>query len=954
MKKTILILSSLLLFCASAFAASDLTFNSSGIPTSLVLDDTDMLGSTANAGFFLTLPDGSTVQLNTLTQSGDEITVSRSGGTETFTFILKSYDHHVAMHLIDVEGLEEPIVDYSLQLKLFSPNRLEIQPYTINDLMSSNASNYYVYLNWPYLWSRPRADGSMGSVVLYNRTLSGSKMDEALAEIWATQAAEGHMVKPKVDSWTENDIMAWIDLYVETFGKLSVISVHPEDDAENLYEMINKYVIPNKPTRVFMFQNSWGINGDYSTPRPEIFPNGETDLRRYIDYLDANGIMIHLKHLTPQVLPTIKGDYINLTSVDDRIMAWSTGTIVGNISSTDTEITFHGTVNTGFEEWETIRFWQTVYFRIGNEIILAETLTNPSEGVWQLSGCTRGQKTTTAVAHSDGEAMLGYASAWGNLNYQEDFDTPNSLGEAIIGEYGEFMNRMNDKHIHFDGTGVNTPPWYMREYTDYAYSKYEYPTTGSTVGQGLLDAHFEKYFSKVQEIAGMLNYYPVRIGPRLHQTGRDYIETATSKLEYGFDIMDCIRLGSRRIEMQGGFSSSKLMLSRLEANGLTDYAFELFNYWKELAPVITDADVNYMNSFLTEKVGTHYRGPDVVMLSKDNDGKYIFTPHRVMRQTSGTDDLFRVSQEWGAIALWHNISTGTTLELENPYAQQQMQVMMWVDEFTTALKDPVFTVNGSGTLSVTGTVEPMEYMNYTGGNTVSVYDENWNFQRTLPAVANNFIANNGTVSVKTESGSGSSSDVRVQFITLGTAYDLTTNAVLEAMENTGISVTGVEVSPSEATIETEAMSLQQLFVNISPADAENKGVVWSSSDETKATVNKDGIVTAIGGGYVTITATTVDGGFTDNCLIYVDAPARNLALDGAASQSSTDYGGVAANAIDGNTNGVFNKGSVTHTEAEDNPWWQVDLGDDYVLVILIFMAELTIAVLTNYPIIHFM
>ena len=48
-----------------------------------------------------------------------------------------------------------------------------------------------------------------------------------------------------------------------------------------------------------------------------------------------------------------------------------------------------------------------------------------------------------------------------------------------------------------------------------------------------------------------------------------------------------------------------------------------------------------------------------------------------------------------------------------------------------------------------------------------------------------------------------------------------------------------------------------------------------------------------------------------------------------ASQSTTSSGGVASRAIDGNTNGVFSAGSVTHTANTAQPnWWQVDLGVD--------------------------
>jgi len=55
--------------------------------------------------------------------------------------------------------------------------------------------------------------------------------------------------------------------------------------------------------------------------------------------------------------------------------------------------------------------------------------------------------------------------------------------------------------------------------------------------------------------------------------------------------------------------------------------------------------------------------------------------------------------------------------------------------------------------------------------------------------------------------------------------------------------------------------------------------------------------------------------------------ATNLARAGKASQSSTAYDGPAHLAIDGNTDGNYNARSVTHTEASDDPWWEVDLGE---------------------------
>ncbi len=60
--------------------------------------------------------------------------------------------------------------------------------------------------------------------------------------------------------------------------------------------------------------------------------------------------------------------------------------------------------------------------------------------------------------------------------------------------------------------------------------------------------------------------------------------------------------------------------------------------------------------------------------------------------------------------------------------------------------------------------------------------------------------------------------------------------------------------------------------------------------------------------------------------IYNAADGSELHRQGQASQSSTAYEGSAERAIDGNTDAHFDSHSITHTESESYPWWQVDLG----------------------------
>ena len=86
-----------------------------------------------------------------------------------------------------------------------------------------------------------------------------------------------------------------------------------------------------------------------------------------------------------------------------------------------------------------------------------------------------------------------------------------------------------------------------------------------------------------------------------------------------------------------------------------------------------------------------------------------------------------------------------------------------------------------------------------------------------------------------------------------------------------IPVTGVSLDESSITLDVGGN--QTLTATVTPEDATNKKVRWSSDNEDVATVSEDGVVTAVAGGTAVITATTHDGLFTASCTVTVNAPA---------------------------------------------------------------------------------
>ena len=97
-----------------------------------------------------------------------------------------------------------------------------------------------------------------------------------------------------------------------------------------------------------------------------------------------------------------------------------------------------------------------------------------------------------------------------------------------------------------------------------------------------------------------------------------------------------------------------------------------------------------------------------------------------------------------------------------------------------------------------------------------------------------------------------------------------------------VPVTGVKVSPQSLTL--EQYSSGTITATVQPSDATEKGITWKTSNSSVATVS-NGTIQALSPGTATITATTVDGGFSATCSVTVEkerTKATSLSFDGSA------------------------------------------------------------------------
>ena len=99
-----------------------------------------------------------------------------------------------------------------------------------------------------------------------------------------------------------------------------------------------------------------------------------------------------------------------------------------------------------------------------------------------------------------------------------------------------------------------------------------------------------------------------------------------------------------------------------------------------------------------------------------------------------------------------------------------------------------------------------------------------------------------------------------------------------------VKVMASSLQPTGVALDKSAMTLPvystgQVTATVSPIDAANKNIMWSSSNRMVANVDATGKITGITGGTATITATTADGDFTATCIVTVTVPVKGVTLD---------------------------------------------------------------------------
>ncbi len=87
---------------------------------------------------------------------------------------------------------------------------------------------------------------------------------------------------------------------------------------------------------------------------------------------------------------------------------------------------------------------------------------------------------------------------------------------------------------------------------------------------------------------------------------------------------------------------------------------------------------------------------------------------------------------------------------------------------------------------------------------------------------------------------------------------------------------------SDNTLSLYTGKTKQLYATVTPVNADNKSVVWSSSDDDILTVDSTGLITTSNTGTATVTVRTVDGNYTAQCVVTVGKHVTGVYLSSSA------------------------------------------------------------------------
>ncbi len=300
-----------------------------------------------------------------------------------------------------------------------------------------------------------------------------------------------------------------------------------------------------------------------------------------------------------------------------------------------------------------------------------------------------------------------------------------------------------------------------------------------------------------------------------------------------------------KVKVADDYHQGNLTISNIKFINANDRDVPLLQQSSPILVLPTSITLNHLGLGLQVKDGVSEEAKLSVIFTPD------YTTNRIFTWSSSDTNVATIDEDGTVKAVYKGVTEITATTINGKKATCYVSVGIPVT--SVEMEPTTASIEVRDALTIKATPLPMDADNrefvqwYSSDETVATVDNQGN---VTPLKV-------GEVTITAQCGSAT-----------GTS---TVTVIPTLAESVTVSPSSVELLIGEKT---------SLTATVLPDDTTDKTVVWSSSDESVATVSEDGEVTAINRGTATITATTANGK-TDTSTVMVLIHARGLTLDRA-------------------------------------------------------------------------
>jgi len=636
---------------------------------------------------------------------GNILKCTCANGTQSVYFQVTPRERYCHFKVVKLEGIPSTSVltlhfglNTTADLKAFDtdymtfvvgkdgPENDDIEHAHHNCLVTRVVSDNNLQVQFEFIWNR-HPDNPLGSFALY-APASDDEEDDIILEIWANEG----LPHPKVDEpWTYERAKQWVADWQEIFAERNLLMLEGTS-LEELYEGA-EFAKKSGCNEIYLFTNSWRhgfmTHNEYNWEiRRDIWPNGESDMRAYSDYLWENGIRLTIHYVSGGLGAE---DPMYVVKPDDRLASYGEFELVEAIGESDTtirvrplnglELPYLVDDSNAYPRLPGMyrRMFNFNNLRIGDEIIQVgefldsdppsrEATARHSTDTWTLANCVRSTNTVVA-SHTTDEPVKGLITAYGRMKLPENDST---LLEEVAKGYAGLLNRCRIWHAEYDGAEIHnyTGNWAFQKFTSLVYQNLDHPVTSHDSGAVNPKCHIEHRLNSTRKLMeGHCSYthgsYSVPFA--LDSNSRP----AVNKLDTHYTLSQGYKggaLGIAKPEPMFGVRPKDL-----NAHGQMDHLVDILCNWREVAANLTDEQRKVVEDsfqYLPDRYerSKHLASKNVFVARKEGD-KLSLMPTSVMTREVG-DPLWIHGQEHGAIPPLQYVKLNGELTLENPNAEQ--------------------------------------------------------------------------------------------------------------------------------------------------------------------------------------------------------------------------------------------------------------------------------------------